>query len=122
MPDQGVDLGADLYKLLVVAKDNLPSVSVIYGDAMAKYNQALSGLAAAMQRPEHFGGSPGPVYGAWTAFHGIAAKFMSDTRSSLDATAAALEKAVEMYAATDQAAAAELKRLRESVGEPEAGR
>jgi hypothetical protein len=28
--DQGAELGADLYKLLVVAKDNLPSVAAEY--------------------------------------------------------------------------------------------
>ena len=75
MPDHGADLGVDLYKLLVVAKDDLPSVSAIYGDAVAKYGHARSGLDGVMARPDHFGGDPGPVHAAWVALHGVAAKF-----------------------------------------------
>lgn len=37
MPDRGVDLGVDLYKLLIVAKDNLPSVAGVYSEAGVRY-------------------------------------------------------------------------------------
>lgn len=48
MPDHGADLAVDLYRMLVVAKDDLPSVSAVYGDVIAKYGHARSGLDAAM--------------------------------------------------------------------------
>jgi hypothetical protein len=121
VPDHGVDLGVDLYKLLVVAKDDLPSVSAIYGDAVAAYNRARSGLDAAMQRPDHFGASPGPVHDAWTQLFDTAVKFLSDTHTNLDATAAALTKAVDMYAATDKEAADKFHSMLNERGEPKPG-
>ncbi|MDQ3577849.1 MAG: hypothetical protein M3443_09670 [Actinomycetota bacterium] len=121
MPDQGVDLGVDLYKLLVVAKDNLPSVAAVYSEAVSKYESALGGVAGAMTRPDHFGGALGPVYQSWVSLHTVAAKVLSDTESSLEATALSLSQAIDLYASTDQAAAAEFKRLREVNGEPSAG-
>ena len=51
MPDHGVDLAVDLYRMLVVAKDDLPAVSAVsavsavYGDVVAKYGQARSARA-----------------------------------------------------------------------------
>jgi hypothetical protein len=89
MPDHGVDLAVDLYRMLVVAKDDLPSVSTVYGDVIAKYGQARSGLDGAMTRPDHFGGGAlGPVHAAWIELHGAAVKFMTDTQTSLNDTAA----------------------------------
>lgn len=122
MPDHGADLGVDLYKLLVVAKDDLPSVSAIYGDAVAKYGQARFGLDAAMGRPDHFGGDPGPVHAAWVDLYTAAEKFMKDTQVNLDDTATALVKAVDAYQAMDRGAAEELRRLRSERGEPKPGK
>lgn len=123
MPDRGVDLGVDLYKLLVVAKDDFPSVSAIYGDAVAKYGQARSALDGAMTRPDHFGGETlGPVHAAWVELHGAVAKFMKDTQTNLDETAASLADAVQAYEATDRAAAKEFDRLLAERGEPKPGK
>jgi hypothetical protein len=123
MPDHGADLAVDLYRMLVVAKDDLPSVSAVYGDVIAKYGQARSGLDGAMTRPDHFGGGAlGPVHAAWIELHSAAAKFMTDSQSSLNDTAAALAKAVEMYSANDRAAADQLHKLIAERGEPTAGR
>ncbi|MEV6640832.1 type VII secretion target [Amycolatopsis sp. NPDC051371] len=123
MPDHGVDLAVDLYRMLVVAKDDLPSVSAVYGDVVAKYGLARSGLDGAMARPDHFGGGAlGPVHAAWVELHGIAAKFMTDTQANLNDTAAALAKAVEMYATTDRTAADQLHKLIAERGEPTPGR
>jgi hypothetical protein len=123
MSDHGADLGVDLYKLRVVAKDDLPSVSAIYGDAVAKYGLARSALDGAMTRPDHFGGGTlGPVHGAWVDLHDAAAKIMKDTKTNLDETAAALAEAADLYAATDQAAAAEFHRLLAERGEPQPGK
>src|SRR3954468_19207538 len=123
MPDHGADLAVDLYRMLVVAKDDLPSVSAVYGDVIAKYGHARSGLDAAMTRPDHFGGGAlGPVHAAWIELHSAAAKVMTDSQSSLTDTAAALAKAVEMYSANDRAAADQLHKLIAERGEPMPGR
>ena len=120
--DHGVDLGVDLYALRRVAKDLLPSVSAIYGDAVSRYGQARSALDAAMTRPDHFGdGSLGPVHPAWSDLHAVAAKIMKDTQANLDDTATALATAADLYASTDQAAAAEFHRLMAERGEPRPG-
>lgn len=71
-----------------------------------------------MRRPDRFGGSPGPVHRAWVALHADAAKFLTDTESSLTDTGESLRQAVDQYAATDHAAKVELDRLRQTVGEP----
>jgi uncharacterized protein YukE len=119
MGDQGAALGADLYKLLVVAKDNLPSIAAEYREAASKLRAVLSSLDGVMRRPELFGGgSLGPVHSAWVALHADAAELLADTESSLTDTGEALNQAVNQYAATDHAAKAELDRLRQTVGEP----
>jgi Excreted virulence factor EspC, type VII ESX diderm len=123
VPDHGTDLGVDLYALERVAKDLLPSVSAIYGDAVAKYGQARSALDGAMNRPDHFGGSAlGPVHPAWAELHAAAVKFMTDTQTNLNDTATSLAEAAELYASTDSAAAKEFRRLLEERGEPKPGK
>jgi hypothetical protein len=122
MPDHGVDLGVDLYELDVVAKDELPSISAIYGDSVAAYNRARTGLDAAMRRPDLFGGSPGPVHDAWVGLFDVALKFFTDTKSNLDATADALSKAIELYEATDKGAADKFHSMLSDRGEPKPGK
>jgi hypothetical protein len=122
MPDHGVDLGVDLYELDVVAKDDLPSISAIYGDSVAAYNRARSGLDAVMKRPDHFGPSPGPVHDSWAGLFNVALKFFTDTQANLDATAAALSKAIELYASTDQEAADKFHAMLKDRGEPHPGK
>ncbi|SDC42459.1 hypothetical protein [Actinokineospora iranica] len=119
MGEHGEEFGADLYKLLVVAKDNLPSVAAEYREAASKLGAVLSNLDGVLRRPDLFGGgSLGPVHAAWVALHADAAKFLSDTESSLTDTGEALAQAVNQYAETDHAAKVELDRLRQTVGEP----
>jgi hypothetical protein len=123
MSDHGTDLGVDLYALERVAKDLLPSVSAIYGDAVAKYASARNTLDAAMNRPDHFGGNAlGPVHSAWSQLHAAAAKFITDTQTNLTDTAASLDEATELYASTDKAAADEFHRLLTERGEPKPGK
>jgi hypothetical protein len=123
MSDHGTDLGVDLYALERVAKDLLPSVSAIYGDAVAKYGHARTTLDDAMNRPDHFGGSTlGPVHPAWAELHAAAAKFIKDTQTNLDDTATSLDEATELYASTDKAAADEFHKLLKERGEPKPGK
>jgi hypothetical protein len=122
VPDHGVDLGVDLYELDIVAKDNLPSISAIYGDSVAAFNRARSGLDAAMQRPALFGASPGPVRDAWVGLFDVTSKFFTDTKSNLDATADALGKAIELYEATDRGAADKFNSMLADRGEPKPGK
>lgn len=118
MGTHGADLGADLYKLLVVAKDNLPSVAAEYHEAASKLNAVLSNLDGVMRRPDRFGDSLGPVHAAWVELQGDLATFLTETDTNLTDTAEALNQAVEQYAATDHGAKVELDRLRQTVGEP----
>jgi hypothetical protein len=123
VPDHGADLGVDLYALERVAKDLLPSVSAIYGDAVGKYGHARNALDDAMTRPDHFGGgAQGPVHAAWAELHAAAAKFMTETQTNLDATASSLHEATELYASTDSAAADEFHKLLRERGEPKPGK
>lgn len=61
------------------------------------------------------------MHQAWVSLHTVAAKVLSETEASLDATALSLVQAVNLYAKTDGAAAAELDRLRRINGEPRIG-
>jgi len=108
----------DLYKLLVVAKDDLPSVAHIYHDCTANSASALAGVDAAMTRPAYFGGSLGPVHDSWVALHDAVQKILEDTGINLDDTATALDQAARQYEATDTAAAKALRDLIAQDGDP----
>lgn len=117
MPDHGKDLGADLYQILTVAKDDLPSIAAIYHECKGKVD-ATSGVDGAMRRPDFFGGSLGPVHDAWVSVRDLLDRFLGDTSTNLEDTGHALELAVKAYAGTDADASAELDRLRQVNGEP----
>lgn len=121
MADAGKELAADLYKLLVVAKDDLPSVAAEYQVAKDHVDASLVGAANAMHRPAFFGGGQNPVYGAWVVLAETLSHLLGETRDSLDDTARALELAVSRYAEADTEAATELDRLRHTHQEPRIG-
>ena len=121
MADTGKELGADLYRLLVVAKNCLPSVAGEVHEAKARVDKSAAAVGDAMKRPDFFGGAQGPVHGAWVALHQSLSRFLADTEDSLDDTGRALELAVSRYAESDRAAADELARLRRDNGEPRVG-
>jgi ABC-type transporter Mla subunit MlaD len=118
MPDHGADLGVDLYKLLVVAKDDLPSVATIYADADTKFRTIANSVTDVMRRPDHFGDTLGPVYTSWVSLHDTVASVLSKTESSLSDTAKVLADAANRYAETDRAAAKRFNDLRRQDGEP----
>jgi hypothetical protein len=121
MPDHGADLGVDLYKLLVVAKNDLPSVAATYTDAGKQLSAAASSVDSVMRRPEYFGDAFGPVHPAWVALHDAAASIMATTASSLTDTASVLADCARRYADTDHAAAQTFDNLIRQVGEPREG-
>ena len=121
MPDHGADLGVDLYKLLVVAKNDLPSVAEIYTDAGNQFSAVAQSVDGVMRRPAYFGDTLGPVHSAWIALHGVAASVLATTASSLTDTASVLADSAQRYADTDHAAAQTFDNLRKQDGEPHVG-
>ena len=111
MPDQGVDLGVDLYKLQVVAKNDLPSVAAIYTDAGNQFSAVANSVDGVMRRPDYFGDTLGPVHSAWVALRDAAASVLATTASSLTDTASVLADCAQRYADTDSAAAQEFNKL-----------
>lgn len=119
MPDHGEELGADLYKLLVVGQQDLPSIAEIYHESVADLDAAGGQAGAAMNRPAFFGGGGGgPVQEAWSALEQTVQHLLKETASNLDDTGHALVLAVNAYAAADGAARDKLNSLRSVNGEP----
>lgn len=121
MPDHGADLGVDLYKLLVVAKNDLPSVAVTYTEASTQLSATASSADGVMRRPEYFGDAFGPVHSAWVTLHDVAASIMATTASNLTDTASVLADCARRYADTDHAAAQTFDNLIRQIGEPRVG-
>jgi hypothetical protein len=116
MPDSGMDLGADLYRLHTMATSNLPDVAEVYRRAAARLVSTDSGLTAAFVRPAQFGGTRGPAYKPWVDLRDTIKGFLSDTGNNLGETAAALLLAVEAYSEVDHAAGVEFKELKRKHG------
>ena len=120
MVHQGKEFGVDLYELEKVAKVDFPIVGADYGDAIGSCDRVRGELAQAMQRPAQFGGDAlGPVYQAYLDLHDTVTSFLKETRTNLDDTATALDKAARHYAENDQAARDEL--YRRAQNDPELG-
>ena len=111
MPDQGADLGVDLYKLQVVAKNDLPSVAAIYAESGSQFSAVANSVDGVMRRPAYFGDTLGPVHSAWTALRDAVASMLATTASSLGDTASVLADCAQRYADTDHAAAQEFDKL-----------
>jgi hypothetical protein len=108
---QGTGFGVDLYELEKIAKDEFPTISAIYQDAVSNCDRVHSTLDSAMRRPEQFGGDGlGPVYKAYVALQDAAVGILKETKTNVDDTATALDRTARAYAETDAAASAEMKR------------
>jgi hypothetical protein len=119
MPDVGVDLGADLYRLWLAGRDNLPSVADEYAAANQHLDGTNDGLNSAFLQPEEFGlGDYGLVYGPWKVLRDELQTIMADMSVSLTRVAAALCLAATQYAEHDDVARAEFARLRNVNGDP----
>lgn len=120
MVHQGKEFGVDLYELEKVAKVDFPTISADYGDAIGSCNRVRGDLARVMRRPEELGGDTlGPVYQAYLSLHDTVLGYLNETRTNLDDTATALDKAARHYAETDQSARDEL--YRRAQNDPELG-
>lgn len=116
---RGDALGADLYRLLVVANRDLPSISEIYHVCLSQADQVTPHIDAVMHRPDFFGtGDYGPVREPWVVLHGLLRWFLAQTAANLSDTAAVLKMAVDAYRATDDRAAAKLRALCAADGYP----
>ncbi len=108
MPEHtGATLGADLHRLLIVAREKIPGVAEYYLDS----NRIVATTADTDSRA--FGESRvGP---AWIALRDEYQAILGRTADNLNDTGRALERVVEYYSSTDEAAADKLKAL---LGDP----
>lgn len=103
--------GVDLYELELAAKSDFPAISGDYGKAIDSCGQARSAVEGVMCRPEYFGSDTlGPVYPAYLELNDTVVGFLQETRTNLDLTATALDKAAQLFAATDAGAADEFNK------------
>ncbi len=105
MPDTGKELAVDLRELLMVARVYLPDVAEAYVSA----NRHVAGTAET--NSYSYGTDQGAVHPYWTMLRDEFQRILATTADNLIDTAAALERVVNAYCATDAEAAAELKRL-----------
>jgi hypothetical protein len=110
-------LGADLYRLTVVAQRHFPTVAGDFGAAHAAVAGTV-GMEGGLRRPAYFGGSVGPAMSAWSELRDHLASVLGQTRDNLNGVADALLLAVQVFANADQAAASELARLQSVNGQP----
>lgn len=118
MTDSGAGFAVDLYRLDKVAKDHLPTVSMVYDKAIGKSQGGEAALGAMSQVPEQFHGSGGSVSHAYGQLHGAIVGVLKSTRTSLDETADALHETVSLYAETDQGISDKLDQLVRERGAP----
>lgn len=118
MPNEGADLGADLYELWRAGRDNLPSVAQVYQNASRDLERAVSGLATVFLRPSQLAGPYGPAYAHWKALCDDLRNILKEAATSLELTGKALCLAASAYAETDSEAADEFNRLRQINGDP----
>jgi hypothetical protein len=123
MGDTGDKLGYDLYDLSIVAKCNFPTVALDVHHAQQAIGATVGGEGV-FNRPEHFvgGGGIGPAMTAWTELRETLIHVLTQTATSLDETADALNLAIKQYAATDQAASNRLNSLWGERGQPTPGK
>ena len=97
------DIGADLYKLHLVATRNLPDVAAQY-DAAAFSVEDVGHAGAVFQRSAVFGGTNGPAYQPWFELLGIVRQYLADSADYLRDSGWSLEDAVHILADADAAA------------------
>ncbi|WP_051807314.1 hypothetical protein [Actinoplanes subtropicus] len=101
MPDQGAELGVDLYWLSTVANDDLPTVANVFHDASGHVASAGRPVSGLMARAGAFGGGTSSIFAAWDELWATTTKFIGDTGTNLDDTAHALNLAIDHYVHTD---------------------
>lgn len=118
MADSGAGFGADLYRLETVAKDHLPTVSMIYDTVIGKVRASEVGLNAIPAVPEQFQGAGESVLSGYGELSGAVVDVLMSTWTSLEETAESLHEATMRYAETNQAAANEFRKMLDERGKP----
>jgi hypothetical protein len=116
--DSGDLLAVDLYELLKVAEDYVPSVADLFNTALTGLRSASTSLGAAMQRPDYFWGATSPVQQPLLDLMHTVDGFVAGTKAALDDTGRALVTAVDRYAESDDRARQALAFKRAHDGEP----
>jgi hypothetical protein len=116
--DTGDLLAADLYELLKVAENYVPSVADLFGTALGGLRSASSSLGTAMHRPDYFWGATSPVQQPLLDLMHTVDGFVAGTQTALDDTGRALVTAVHRYAEGDDVAQQALAIKVQREGEP----
>jgi hypothetical protein len=99
------NIGADLYKLHLMATRNLPDVAAQY-DAAASSVEDVGHAGGVFQRAPQFGGPYGPAYQPWSELQGVVRQYLADSAGYLRDSAQSLQDAVRLLANADQDAGA----------------
>ena len=99
------DIGADLYKLHLMATQNLPDVAAQY-EAAAFSVEDVGHASSVFLRSAEFGGTFGPVQQPWSELQGIVRQYLADSANYLRESATSLCDAVRILADADHAAGA----------------
>ena len=116
--DTGDVLAVDLYELLKVAEDYVPSVADLFGTANSGLRSASTSLGTAMHRPDYFWGGTSPVQQPLLNLMQAVDGFVAGTKEALDETGHALVIAVQRYAEGDDVARQALAGKVQTQGEP----
>ncbi|GAA0708587.1 hypothetical protein Drose_13120 [Dactylosporangium roseum] len=112
VPDSGVDLGVDIYRLWLAGSKYLPDVAVLMENALAHVGHAGTSDAAFV-RPAVFGGGVyGPAYGPMGELRDLLAEMLAQTATALRDSGAALVLAADEYQKTDEEARDMFNRMR----------
>lgn len=114
MPEiSGDALGAELYKLVVVAQKYLPGIGEVYADNGDQVSEveAIQGGARAFSGKTDFGSN-------WITLRGLYGNIMWETERNINDAASALQACVDDYSATDDEAA---ETLRKQINDHNAG-
>ncbi|MGH8792432.1 MAG: hypothetical protein ACRDXX_07295 [Stackebrandtia sp.] len=138
MTISGEELGAELYLLRRAGRESLPEVAAIYAQSSRHVHNTSWQEEEAFDQGqttefEDIEDSPveegafeasvddaevlGATYSNWRALRDQLQYYMADTATSLVSAGAALEGIADAFAATDAAAAAELDRQSQGLGE-----
>lgn len=106
----GRELGAELFQIDQVGRQDLPAVAAEYRYAAEKLDRAGAAGSTVMSRPAFFGADR--VSEAWAGLCGALGKILKENEDALEDAGRALVMAADRYAAADREAAEELARLR----------
>lgn len=117
MASDSDNLGTDIYGLWRAGRDGVPRVAAQYAIANRAVAATDDTMDAAFRRPDHFGGTYGPVYDSWRALRDEFQTMLGNTAENLELVAEALCLAATEYAKTDEGARAKFDELKRNSGD-----